>query len=446
MSQESDQPRPSRIPESLRALRHRNYRLFISGQLVSLTGSWVQNTALGWLVYNVLTHSSTYLGWFNFAWQIPVLVLGLFAGALADSVNRHRLIIMTQFCFMVHAIILTVMTLTHGEGGLPWITYSGTLILALCSGIFQAFDMPARQAFLLQMVPARDLSNAVALNSLTFNIARIVGPSIAGAVIATFESMHPERLALGEGVCFLLNTLTYSAVLWSLFQMRVPQAPVTKVGASERFRYMTDGVRYVKRHQHVRALMTHLVFMALFGIPYLILIPVYAREVLGGQATEFGTLMTAVGVGAVAGGIIMTRRKSIKGLGSHMGRCVFGVVLMLVLLSLNRNYTLAILLLAVAGFFMVMAMIASQTLVQTVLPEDIRGRVMSIYSMISVGCLPFGSLLSGSMAENFGVGRTFQINAVVCAVVTAYFTARLPVLRQSALRTREYRQAIGLTD
>ncbi len=432
------------LPESLRALRYRNYRLFISGQIVSLTGSWIQTTALSWLVYNLLTHSSFYLGLLNFALQIPVLLLGLVAGALADRVNRHRLLIITQCLFMTQAVALTILTLTHTPDGMPLITFWSAFSLGLFSGVLQAFDLPARQAFLLEMVPRNEIQNAVALNSLTFNAARIIGPSIAGIFIAQLAEVRPNQRAFGEGICFLLNSLTFFAVLYSLLRMKLdPQPPLPAI-TENRMHYLTDGIRYVRTHRHVKALLTHLACMALFGVPYLMVMPVYAREVLHGAANEYGSLMTAVGFGAVIGGIMMTRRKTVKGLGSHMARSVFGFAFTLVILAMNSNYFIALLLLAFAGFFMVMSMIGSQTLVQTILPEDIRGRVMSIYVMISVGFLPFGSLLSGAMADVLGVRTMLIIDAAVCAVVTTYFTWRLPDLRKSALATREYRSAIGI--
>jgi predicted MFS family arabinose efflux permease len=269
-----------------------------------------------------------------------------------------------------------------------------------------------------------------------------VGPSIAGIFIAQVGERRPHQKAFGEGMCFLLDTLTFLAVLYSLFRIKTVPAH-TRPEKGKRLLYLTDGLRFVKKQRHVKALMVHLMVMALFGIPYLMIMPVYAREVLNGGAEAYGSLMTAVGVGAVFGGIVMTRRESVKGLGSHMSKSVFGFVIMLVLLAINSHYVMALILLGIAGFFMVMAMIGSQTLVQTALPEDIRGRVMSIYGMISVGFLPFGSLLSGAIAEQYGVRMTLLINAGVCALATAYFTLKLPELRAAALATPEYRAAVG---
>ena len=427
----------------MRALRHPNYRLFITGQFVSLTGSWVQNTALSWLVYNLLTQSSFKLGVFNFASQIPVLLLGLLAGALADSTNRLRLLVITQFLFMVEAFALAGLTLFHLDSGLPLVTFWSAVSLATFAGVLQAFDLPARQAFLLELVPREDLANAVALNSLSFNTARIIGPSLAGLLIAQLAELRPGMKAYGEGMCFLINAISYLPVLYSLFRLKLPPY-VRRPRPTQQLHYVMDGLRFVRRHSHVAALMGHLTIMALFGIPYLMIIPVYAREVLHGQAGEFGSLMTAVGIGAVFGGIVMTRRSTVKGLGTLMSRSVFGFTLMLSLLAINSLHWPAMLLLALAGFFMVMAMIGSQTLIQTVLPVDIRGRVMSIYTMINVGFLPFGSLISGAVAEQFGVRAALLANSAVCVLATVYYTARLPELRAAAMTTQEYRAAIGV--
>lgn len=431
------------MPQSLSALRYPNYRLFISGQVVSLTGSWIQNTALSWLVYNLLTQSSFFLGLLNFALQIPVLLLGLLAGAVADSYNRHKLLMWTQTLFMAESAALAYLTLTHGPEGIPLITFWSALALATFSGVLKAFDLPTRQAFLLEMIPRHELPNAVALNSLTFNMARVIGPSVAGVLIAQMGAIRPHQKGFGEGICFAVDALSFLAVLYTLKRMKVTSNLVPPAQGA-RVTYLLDGLRFVQRRRHVKALLIHLAVLSVFGVPYLMMMPVYVKEVLHGAANQYGSLMTAVGVGAVGGGIIMTRRKSVLGLGSHMGWSVFGFSIAVILLALSSNFILAMVLLATAGFFMVMAMIGSQTLVQTMLPEDIRGRVMSIYSMISVGFLPIGSLLSGAIAEHHGVRLLFIGNSVICAAVTGYFMLQLPSLRQAALATEEYRSAIGL--
>lgn len=441
---DSDQQRRTWVlPESLRALRYPNYRLFISGQIISLTGTWIEGTALSWLVYNLLTNSSFYLGLLNFGAQIPILILGLLTGMIADSVNRRKLLIRTQCLFMITSTILAILTLTHNSDGVPYVTFWLAFSLATFSGILKAFDMPTRQAFLLELVPRHELPNAVALNSLTFNAARIIGPSIAGILIAQVSQIRPQQQGFGEGISFAINAITYLAMIYCLVRMKVTPREIPPP-PENRLRFMTDGIRYVRRQRHVNALMIHLMFMALFGIPYLIIMPVYAREVLGGAANEFGSLMTAVGIGAVIGGVIMTRRASVKGLGSHMAYCVLGFSAVLVMMAINSNFKIALILLAFAGFFMVMAMISSQTLVQVLLPEDIRGRVMSLYGMISLGFLPLGSLLIGALAEHYGVRIMLAINAIICATATLYFIMKLPKLRESAMNTPEYRAAVGL--
>lgn len=430
------------IPQSLRALRYPNYRLFIGGQIVSLTGSWMQNTALSWLVYNLLTQSSFYLGLMNFALQIPVLILGLVAGAAADIYNRHRLLMWTQALFMVESALLAFLTLTHGTDGIPLITFWSALSLATFSGVLKAFDLPTRQAFLLEMIPRHELSNAVALNSLTFNLARVIGPSAAGILIAKMGQVRPGQPGFGEGICFLVDALSYLAVLYSLYRMKLAPRPATPI-KDKGTKYLLDGLSFVRVNPHIKALLLQLAVMSVFGVPYLMMIPVYAKDVLHGAANEYGSLMTAVGVGAVFGGIVMTRRKTVKGLGHHMARSVFGFSIIISILAANSHFYTAMVLLAVAGFFMVMAMIGSQTLVQTLLPEHIRGRVMSIYGMISVGFLPIGSLLSGAVAEQWGVRWLFLLNAIICFGATIYFVIKLPELRKAALATPEYRAALA---
>lgn len=430
-------------PEALRALRHRNYKIFISGQIVSLVGSWFQNTAMGWLIYHVITQSSFSLGLLHFALQIPVLALGLVAGAVADSVNRHKLLILTQFLFMSEAILLAVLTLIRNDDGYPLLTLEIALCIAVFTGIVQAFDLPARQSFLQEMVPREDLQNAIAINSLTFNGARIIGPAIAGALIAYFHRHFPEKHGFGEGICFVINATTFTAVIFSLFRMNVTP-PVLQKKDGSNLQYVVDGIRFVRKHIHLTGLMSHLAVMALFGIPYLMIIPVYAKEVLGGEADVYGSLITAVGIGAVCGGSVMAMRKSVKGLGSHMAASAGGFTLFLLLLSFISYYYLAILLFACAGFCMVMTMISNQTLIQTLVPGHLRGRVMSIYSMLSIGLLPFGSLLSGFISEHFGVRWAFIFNASAIGLATLFFTIKIPKLRNAALQTEEYRSAIGL--
>lgn len=423
-----------------RALRHRNYRLFISGQVVSLTGLWIHSTAQNWLVYNVLTDSSLHLGLINFASQIPVLLLALVGGGVADYANRHRMLLLTQVLFMLHAILMTVLTLLHGADGRPLITYSLALLLAAVFGIIQAFDLPARQAFLVQMVPRQDLPNAVALNSLTFNAARVIGPALAGWLVAHL-AMRSDQIAVGEGACFLLNSLTYIAVIASLLRMKLGKEP-DRPRQPPSVRYLLQGVQYVYERPHLRALMGHLAVMACFGIPYLMIIPVFAKDVLQGDASTFGTLMASVGVGALAGGVLMALRATVRGLGRLIIASTVGFSLFILLFAQSSNVWVGSTLIGMAGFFMVMAMIASQTLAQTLVSEDVRGRVMSIYSMIAIGMLPFGSLLSGVLADQLNVRWAFTINALVCLGSTAYFGVRLPHLRKAAHATQEFQRAM----
>jgi len=441
MQQQPPKPRLA-LTAGFRALRHRNYRLFISGQVVSLTGLWIHSTALNWLVYNVLTDSSLELGLVNFASQIPVLLLALVGGGVADYANRYKLIVTTQILFMLHAIVMTVLTLWHRPDGLPVITYSLTLLLSVVFGVIQAFDLPARQAFLLQMVPKEDLQNAVALNSLTFNAARIIGPALAGWLVAYISLRDKNHVALGEGACFLLNSLTYIAVIVSLLRMDVPKDS-GKPKEPPSFNYLMQGLLYVYAKRHLRALFAHLAIMAFFGITYLMIIPVFAKDILKGDASILGTLMASVGMGALGGGVIMAMRTSVRGLGHLMVVSTGAFSLFVLLFAFSNSVITGSILIGIAGFCMVMTMIASQTLAQMLVVEDMRGRVMSIYSMISIGMLPFGSLLSGALADQLNVRWAFAINASVCLATTAYFAIRLPSLRHAAHASTEYKLAIS---
>lgn len=431
----------SRFP----ALRHRNYRLFLFGQTVSNTGSWVQTTALQWLVYAVITDSAWLLGTFNFLAQIPILVLGLLAGAVADSFNRHRIIIRTQFLMTLYASTLALLTLIHHSDGRPLVAvwYGAIFVLAAVNGAVQAFDLPARQAFLFQLVPKPDLPNAVALNSLMFNATRIVGPSLAGGIVYLVHRIWPGRVGLGEGVCFTVNAISFIAVLVSLFRMgRFPNPERPPTG--ERLSYLVEGIRYVRRMPHLLALHIFLGIIAVFALPYLMLSVVYVKKVLHGNAAAYGAINACIGIGAIAGGALLVHRNQLRGLGRVIAMATGCFSVIILLLAWNPgSLWVAGPLFGMAGFCMVIAMISSQTLIQTLVAEGVRGRVMSLYTMLNVGLMPIGSLISGALAERLGVGWTLTLNASVCLATTAYFALRLPALRRAAHATPEWQQAVS---
>lgn len=430
------------IPAGLRAMRYRNYRLFLGGQVVSFIGSWMQSTALNWMILNVLMATSFQLGVFNFALQIPVLLFGLFAGGLADRCNRHRFIVVTQTLYVIHATVLALLTILRHTDGTPLLTYHMAVGLALVAGVLQAFDLPTRNAFLPQMVPHADLQNAVALNSLSFNGARVIGPALAGTMLAWFSRHYPDQHARGESVCFVINAISYIVVVIALLRMKI-NTPAETVKSEYNLHYLLDGLRYIYAREHITGLLVHLTVMALFGIPYLLIIPVFAKEVLHGNASTFGQLMACIGIGAFLGGAIMALRKSLRGLGRTMTFTTAAFSLLILAFARTNSLYAASLTIGAAGFCMVITMIGSQTLAQTLVAEEVRGRVLSIYTMISVGMLPFGSLISGALAQHFGVRTAFTINGCVCLVTAAVFAISLPRLRAAAHATTEYQRAVA---
>jgi MFS family permease len=409
--------------------------------MISLTGAWMGGTAQGWLVY-ALTSDAFFLGLVGFASQVPVLALGLFAGIAADSFNRHKLLVMTQTLIMAQTLALAALTLVHGADGKPVVALWHILTLVVFSGIVQAFDMPARQTFLVQMVPKEDLGNAVALNSLTFNAARVLGPSMAGALIAIMQKLRPEVQFFGEGMCFLINGLSFVAVIVQLLRMKVEPRTVRPFRGSTTG-YLLEGIAYLKKRRHIGALLFFVGMLTLFGLPYLVLMPVFARDLLGGDSRTFGYLMTSVGVGAMAGGIRMARRVQVRGLGRLMAVYAVGFSLIIILFSWVSVTAISCVALGIAGFTMVTTMIGAQTLVQTLVSEEFRGRVMSFYMMMNVGLMPFGSLLTGAAAHRFGARWAMTADAVVCLITALVFARHLPILRMSARETPEYQQVIA---
>jgi MFS family permease len=388
----------------LRAFRHRNYKLFFSGQIISLTGTWMQSVAESWLVFR-LTGSSTLLGVSSFASQFPVFLLAPLGGAVADRHNRHRIIIITQICSMILPLTLAALTLTGRVK--VWHVFT----LAGCLGVVNAFDIPARQAFLVDMVGREDLVNAIALNSSMVNGARIVGPAVSGILVAV----------VGEGWCFLLNGISYLAVIAGLVMMQVAK----RKSAARRhspFADIAEGFTFVGRTAPVRALLLLLGVVSFSGMPYAVLMPVFAETVLHGGPRELGLLMGASGLGALGGALALATRNGIRGLGRWvaMSAGAFGVAL--VLFSLSRTFWLS----------MMVQMASSNTLVQSMVPDALRGRVMAVYSMMFMGMAPFGALFSGFMAERIGAAHTVAVGGVVCIAAAIVFASRLPGLRGEA--------------
>ena len=403
----------SRVAFMLRAFAYPNYRLFFGGQIVSLIGSWISMTATSWLVYR-LTGSAMALGVVGFAGQIPGFLLGPFAGALLDRWDRHRVLVVTQTFSMVQSFALAYLTFTGH------ITVPAIIALNAVQGLVNAFDMPARQAFLTTMISDReDLANAIALNSSMFNAARLVGPSIAGVIIAT----------AGEAWCFLIDAVSYMAVIVALVAMkdvRRRNRPPTHPGVVE---HLLEGWRYVFGFRPIRSLMLQLAWLCLVAMPFSVLMPVFADEILSGGPYTLGFLMTASGVGALSGALWLAARKSVVGLGRVIlvNTVVFGAGLMG--FALSRWLPVSLIFMTIVGFGMMVQMASTNTVIQTIVDEEKRGRVMSFYTMAFLGTAPFGSLLAGWLSTRIGAPHTVLLSGVLCIATAAWFARELPAIR-----------------
>lgn len=396
----------------LRALEHRNYRLFFGGQGISLVGTWVTRVATSWLVYR-LTGSAEMLGLVGFAGQIPTFLLAPFAGVWVDRLDRYRVLVVTQVFSMLQSFALAALALTGT------IRIWHVLALGAVQGLINAFDTPGRQAFVVDMVEDRAVvPNAIALNSSMVNGARLVGPSIAGVLIA----------AVGEGWCFLLDGVSYVAVIGSLLAMRIAYRPRARVGTRV-VHDLSEGVAYAFRFSPIRAALMLLALVSLMGVPYTVLMPIMASDVLGGGPHTYGFLMGATGVGALGGALYLASRRSVVGLGRVIAAAaaVFGVGLIAFSFSRVLALSLALLLVVGAGFMVQMA--STNTVLQTVVREDMRGRVMAFYTMAFMGTVPFGSLFAGWLASRIGAPWTLAIGGAACIAGGGVFALYLPKLR-----------------
>lgn len=399
-------------PRMLRALGHRNYRLFFGGQTTSLIGTWITRVATSWLVYR-LTGSAFLLGLIGFGGQIPTLVLSPITGVLVDRWNRHRILIVTQVLSMLQSLALALLVFTHT------VTVEHIIALQVLQGIINSFDTPARQSFVVEMVEDRaDLPNAIALNSTMVNGSRIIGPSIAGILIA----------AVGEGWCFMADAISYLAVIASLVAMRLNT--VQRVRSEARvWDEMRDGFRYVSQSVPIRSILMLLALVATMGMPYTVLMPAIAAQTLHGGPNTLGILMTATGVGAVSGALYLASRQSVLGLLRIMSIATLTFGLGLVAFSLSRNLATSIALLTVVGAGFMIEMASTNTILQTIVEERLRGRVMAFYTMAFLGTAPIGSLIAGVVAARVGATTTVLLGGVACALGAVWFARKIPELR-----------------
>ncbi len=404
---------PRRLPFAARALSHRNYRLFFTGQGLSLVGTWITRVATSWLVYR-LTGSAATLGIVGFAGQIPTFVLAPFAGVWVDRWDRYRVLVATQVLSMLQSLALAGLALTGT------ITVTHVLVLSALQGVINAFDTPARQAFVVDMVEDRaDLPNAIALNSSMVNLARLVGPSVAGVLMAL----------AGEGWCFLLDGFSYLAVIASLLMMRLAPAGPRPAGRRVLVE-LGEGFRYAFGFAPIRSILLLLALISLMGMPYTVLMPIMAADVLHGGPRTLGFLMGATGVGALGGAVYLATRRSVLGLGRVIASAAALFGCGLIAFSLSRRIPLSMALMVVTGAGFVVQLASSNTILQTILREEMRGRVMAFYTMAFMGTAPFGSLLAGGLASHIGVPRTILLGGCACILGGVAFARQLPQLRE----------------
>ena len=406
------QPKHAGISYAWRALRHRNFRLYFAGQTISLMGTWMTRLATSWLVYR-LTGSAFLLGVVGFSGQIPTFLLAPVAGVWVDRLNRRQVLLVTQFLAMLQSFALAVLALSHH------INIQEIIWLSAFQGAINAFDMPGRQAFLVEMVEDKqDLGNAIALNSSMVNMARLVGPSLAGVVIAISS----------EGYCFLIDGISYLAVIASLVAMRLHTAAIKRTSDSVLMQ-LKDGWTYVSSFAPIRTILLLFAVVSLMGWPFTVLMPVFAGTILHGGPHTLGFLMGAVGVGALVSAISLAVRRTVLGLGKMIpiSTAAFGAGL--ILFGMSRTLWLSLLLMLVCGFGLMQQMAASNTIIQTIVEETKRGRVMSFYTVAFVGMAPFGSLLAGTLAHAIGAPRTVMVSGACCILGAAWFASRLPGIR-----------------
>ncbi len=404
----------SRFRSTIRALRHRNFRLFFTGQLISLIGTWMQTIAQSWLVYR-LTGSSALLGSVNFAAQIPVFLLSPVGGVVADRYSRHRIVIATQATSMLLAAVLAALTLSkHIQ---VWEIFALSALL----GVVNAFDIPARQSFIFEMTSREDLINAIALNSSMFNGARIVGPAVAGITVA----------AVGEGWCFFANSVSYIAVIVGLLMMHV--APFkARTSEASAFRHILEGFQFVARTKPIRALLLLVGVVSLAGMPFSVLMPIFADRILHSGARGLGILMGVSGAGALTGALILASRLTLRGLGRWIAISAGVFSMTLVVFAYSRWFWLTAALLVLTGFCVMIQMGSSNTLIQSMAPDHLRGRVLAAYSMMLMGMAPIGALLSGVLADRIGAPATVAAGGIACGIGATVFAMYLPAIRQEA--------------
>jgi len=403
----------SKFKTIFRSLQYRNYRLFFSGQSISLIGTWMQRIAMPWLVYH-LTGSAFLLGLVSFAGQIPAFLLAPVAGVVSDKYSKYRVLLITQILSLIQALVLAVLALTGV------IQIWQIVLLSIALGCINAFDVPSRHSFVIEMVEKKEhLGNAIALNSMMFNGARLIGPSVAGLILAT----------AGEGICFLINAVSYIFVVGSLLMMNI-QKKEEKRRMGKLLNEMKEGLNYTFGFPPIKHLLILLAVVSLMGTSYQVLMPVFAKEVLHGSSSTFGFLMGAAGLGALIGAVFLASREALIKLGRiiPVASAFFGAGL--IILSFSRSISVSLMLMIIIGAGMMLHTASSNTILQTITDDDKRGRVMSFYALAIMGTAPFGSLLAGSLAKIIGTPYTILIGGISCVVGAFVFYRKLPELKR----------------
>ncbi|MDE3110661.1 MAG: MFS transporter [Acidobacteriota bacterium] len=408
----------------VRSLKHRNFQLFFSGQLISLVGTWMDTAAEALLVYR-LTGSSLLLGTVAFAGQIPISLFAPAGGFVADRFDRRKVVIGTQTASMLLAGALAFLTLSHR------VTVNQVIVLAAAMGIVNAFDIPTRQAFLVEMVGREDLMNAIALNSSMFQGARVIGPVVAGIIV----------YKIGEGWCFFGNSISYVAVIVGLILMRIAPKPRHAEARLPPVEHIREGFRFARNTAPIRAILMLIALVSLVAMPYSVLMPVFAEDVLRGTARTYGVLMGAVGVGACFGALTLASRRGVNGLGRLVAIACGAFGTFMILFSFSRIYLLSICFLVPMGFSMMTQNASANTLIQVMVPDRLRGRIMSVYSMLFMGMAPVGSLLYGALAERVGAPYTLALGGSIAILGALFFAYNLPKIR---VRARELIIAQGM--
>jgi MFS family permease len=407
------------VSTRFRAMQHRNFQLFIAGQLISLIGTWMQNMAQLWLVYK-LTHSAVLLGVFGFASQVPMLFLSWVGGHMGDRYERHRGVIATQTVSMILAFVLAGLTLTK------LINEWELIGIAFLVGIVNAFDVPIRQAFLVQMVGKEDLPNAIALNSSIFNGARVVGPAIAGFAIAW----------VGEGWCFFLNGVSFVAVIVALLMMRIEPREI-KPSTDSPVKSFMQGFHFVMNDLPMRSTLLLLSVLSLFGLQYSVFMPIYALDILKGDSLTQGYLMSSAGVGAVLGALHFAARKHYKGLARWIATTSTTCAVGLLIFSQAMNFWLCIAVLFVVGYAATSQMAATNTLIQNRVPDELRSRVMAVYATMFMGVQPIGALIAGGIAKRIGAPHTLTVFGSLVLLGSLIFISRV------AMKIEKPQAAVG---